>query len=218
MDGFNFSARLHFSELTGVSAENLNGLLNGFRSVSDSSIYHHTHRFLQQHLAISPEPPNDFAYWVSHILGEEELGESLGSIDIMQFTDIGQLRAALIATVENYLADNPRAAQRFCGKGKDFYFIKSISFILPLGIVVHDLPSFASAIEMIPVDSLYFHMFEARLRLGKKSNDFSCWVEQAFGDSVLAQTIARIDPYSYTLDDLRAKLACLIRNSVKVAG
>src|SRR4030043_2133367 len=81
---FQFYTRLHLSELTGLRAANVSELLALIKTVPGSCIYHHTHRFLQQHQYLSPEPPNDFAYWVSEVLGEDELGEMLASIDTVQ--------------------------------------------------------------------------------------------------------------------------------------
>src|SRR3989338_10309421 len=101
-DPFKFYARLHLSELTGLRATTLEQLLKLIKRVSGSCIYHHTHRFLQQHQYISPEPPNDFAYWVSEVLGEGELGEMLASIDTVQYATIRQLREKIIATIETY--------------------------------------------------------------------------------------------------------------------
>lgn len=214
MSPFHFSARLHFSELTGLSAANLEELLAGIKNVPDSSIYHHTHRFLQQHLSANPEPPNDFSYWVSRILGDEELGEILASVDIMQFTALAQLREAIVAVIENYLKDNPRQRQRFSGRGKEFYFLKAVSFIIPAGYVANDLSEFAEILKKVSVDSLYFHMFEARLRLGRPANDFSCWVEET-GNKRLAQAIAGLDPYACTIDDLRRGLVKLVEKNVR---
>jgi len=54
---FRFYTRLHLSELTGLRAATLQQLLELIRKVPGSSIYHHTHRFLQQHQYLSPEPP-----------------------------------------------------------------------------------------------------------------------------------------------------------------
>ena len=82
---FRFYTRLHLSELTGLRATTLRQLLGLIKKVPGSCIYHHTHRFLQQHQYLSPEPPNDFAYWVTEVLGEDELGERLASIDTMQY-------------------------------------------------------------------------------------------------------------------------------------
>ena len=73
---FRLHTRLHLSELTGLKAATLNELLELIKTVSGSCIYQHTHRFLQQHQYLSPEPPNDFAYWVSTVLGEDRLAET----------------------------------------------------------------------------------------------------------------------------------------------
>src|SRR4030043_1557486 len=93
---FRLCTRLHLSELTGLKAATLNELLELIKTVSGSCIYQHTHRFLQQHQHLSPEPPNDFAYWVTNVLGEDELGEKLASIDIIKYSSVGGLRERLI--------------------------------------------------------------------------------------------------------------------------
>src|SRR3989338_6376166 len=128
---FRFYTRLHLSELTGLRATTLGQLLDLIKEVSDSSIYHHTHRFLQQHQYLSPEPPNDFAYWVTEMLGEDELGERLASIDTVQFSNIRDLRETIIASIEDYLKDNLLAKLKFSREGEEFHFMKSVSFILP---------------------------------------------------------------------------------------
>ena len=72
---FRFYTRLHLSELTGLKAATLGQLLDLITNVSGSSIYYHTHRFLQQHQYLSPEPPNDFAHWIEYALGDKELAD-----------------------------------------------------------------------------------------------------------------------------------------------
>jgi len=212
---FRFYTRLHLSELTGLRASTLPQLLDILRSISGSSIYHHTHRFLQQHQYLSPEPPNDFAYWVAEVLGEDELGERLASIDTVQFSNIRSLREKIIQTIEVYLKENPLAKLRFAKEGAEFHFIKSVSFIMPSNYVAADLKEFVDILRKITIDSIYFHIFEARLRLEKQSNDFSYWIETSIGDKELADKISRIDPYTRTLDDLRN---VLIRTIEKRTG
>lgn len=200
---FHFYTRLNLSELTGLKASNMDELLECLEEVPDSSIYHHTHRFLQQHQYLSPEPPNDFAYWVTNALGEKQLGEDLASIDTIQFSTLSDLRKTFISTIKNYLNENPAAKTKFTNKNESFHFIKSVSFILPTGHMANDLPEFSRILEDISVDAIYFHIFEARLRIGKKANDFSYWIENSLGDKKLADSITRLDPYTYTLEDLR---------------
>lgn len=200
---FLFYTRLNLSELTGSMASSLEELLECIKNVPESSIYHHTHRFLQQHQYLSPEPPNDFAYWVTSALGEKELGEDLASIDTIQFNTISDLRQTFVSVIESYLKNNPAAKTKSTRRDNAFYFIKSVSFILSTGYAADDLPNFCHILENISIDAIYFHIFEARLRIGKKTNDFSYWIENSLGNKKLADSISRLDPYTYTLEGLR---------------
>src|SRR5665647_2762257 len=83
--GFNFHTQYHLVELLGSKARNPVELLEGIKTVPESCIYFHTHRFLQQHHYLSPEPPNDFAYWISGSLGLNDIGERLASIDTVRY-------------------------------------------------------------------------------------------------------------------------------------
>jgi len=170
---FRFYTRLHLSELTGLRATTLGQLLDLIKEVSGSSIYHHTHRFLQQHQYLSPEPPNDFAYWVTEVLGEDELGEKLASIDTVQYSNIRNLRDKIVETIEDYLKNNALAKLKFAREGEEFHFVKSASFILPTKYVVYNLREFVDILKKVTIDSIYFHIFEARLRLERGNNDFS---------------------------------------------
>jgi len=211
---FRFCTRLNLSELTGLRATTLSQLLTLIKEVPGSSIYHHTHRFLQQHQYLSPEPPNDFAYWVTDILGEDELGERLVSIDTMQYSTIRDLREKIASTIENYLKDNSLAKLKFARSGEEFHFIKSVSFVLSTNYVAYDLKEFAEVLKKITIDSIYFHIFEARLRIEKPTNDFSFWIENSLGDKKLANSISSFDPYTSTLEDLRKKIIRIIERKI----
>ena len=210
-----FYTRLHLTELTGLRAAGLVQLVRLLKSVPGGSIYYHTHRFLQQHQYLSPEPPNDFAYWVREILGEEELGERLASIDIIQYSTIRSLREKIIATIEEYLDEHPEAKMRFPREGGELHFKKSVSFILPTEHVSYDLREFVDILKRITIDSIYFHIFEAKLRLEKGTNDFSNWIENSIGDKTLALSIARLDPYVYTMEDLRRTITAMIEREIR---
>ncbi len=211
---FRFSTRLHLTGLTGLRALTLSQLVEYIKEVPGSCIYHHTHRFLQIHQYLSPEPPNDFAYWVTEALGEDELGERLASIDTIQFPSIRSLREKIAQTIEKYLENHPSAKMRFAREGEEFHFMKSISFIIPTNHVAYDLEEFADILKKITIDSIYFHMFESRLRLEKKTNDFSCWIETSLSNKPLADAIAKMDPYTYALEDLRKTLIAMIERTL----
>jgi hypothetical protein len=216
LEPFRFFTRLHLTELTGLQATTLEEMVRILKKVPGSCIYHHTHRFLQQHQHLSPEPPNDFAYWVANILGEGDLGERLASIDVVQFTSIRSLREKIIQTIENYLKAHPQANKRFAEEGDEFYFIKSVSFVIPTKYEVADLVEFIAILKKITLDSIYFHIFESRIRLGRKDNDFSNWFEHSLQDKDLADKIARLDPYTYTMEQLRGAIVRIVEK--RIAG
>lgn len=211
---FRFYTRLNLSELTGLHAQNLKELVALIKTVPGSSIYHHTHRFLQQHQYLSPEPPNDFAYWVTEVLGEKELGEGLASIDIVQFNTIHSLRDKIVEMIDVYLKDNPSSASKFTDENEAFCFMKSLSFVLPTNYEAHDLKEFSEILKKITIDSIYFHIFEAKLRLEKNANDFSNWIEDSVGDKKLSVAISGLDPYTYTLEELRKTIIKLIEKKI----
>src|SRR5687768_11757002 len=96
---FRFSTPYSLIELTGLRARDLSELVNHIANVPGASIYYHTHHFLKQHHFLSPEPPNDFAYWVSEVLQEGRLGERLAAIDTVRFTSIRDLRDKLVEVI-----------------------------------------------------------------------------------------------------------------------
>ena len=215
---FTFYTRLHLQQLTGCKARDLKSLLKEIREVSGSVIYHHTHRFLQQHQFLSPEPPNDFAYWVTEVLGEHKLGEELASVDTIQFSSIRALRDKLAQTIENhirYMEKTGRGQFRVSSLEEQFHFIKTISFVFPTPYIAHNLEEFLEILKKITINSIYFHVFEAKLRLEKGKNDFAFWFETSCGEPALAEKLAGLDPYTYTLEGLRTKIIDLIGARVK---
>lgn len=212
---FRFYTRLHLRVLTGFKASNIVELLDLIKKVPGSSIYYHTHHFLQQHEYLSPEPPNDFAHWITNALNEEALGEKIASIDTIQFATIRSLRNEIVRIITDYIKQNPRTKLRFASPGKVFHFIKSISFILPTPYVAADLKDFLEILKRITLDSIYFHMFEARLRLDKETNDFSFWLGTSLMEEELAKKITSLDPYTYTMRDLKNKIIAMVEERLQ---
>lgn len=211
---FRFHTRLYLPVLTGLRARNASELLRHLRSVPDSVIFHHTHHFLQQHQYLSPEPPNDFAYWVKHALNENDLAEKLASINTCEFTNLAALRERIIKVME---ADEMRAKSgrqaAQAHEGDEFHFMKSVSLIFPTPYTAGNLAEFAAALEKVSIHSLYFHIFESKLRLGKETNDFSLWMEKELGEKGLAAKIRKLDPYNYTMEGLRKQIIRLVSGS-----
>ncbi len=210
---FRFSSRTHLTELTGLKANNLHELVDILKKAPEAVVYYHTHRFLEQHHYLTPEPSNDFALWVSDALGDEVLGERLASVDTFGFSGLGALRERLVGIIEESLSAGSNLREAMAGR--EFHFMKSVSVVLPTPYVARDLREFVETLRKISLSSLYFHVFESRLRLGKGLNDFSIWMQDSLGEAELGDEIARLDPYTYTLEGLRLTLIQLIEKRIK---
>jgi hypothetical protein len=161
---------------------------------------------MHQHL--SPEPPNDFAYWVTNILLEERLGERLAAIDVLQFPSIRELRDALVEVISDFLETT--ADVRAAPPGEEFHFMRSISFVLPTGVRATNLREFRDGLAQVSLSSISYHMFDARLRLEQGDNDFAKWIETVMGNQRLAQALRTIDPYTHTEEGLRRRMIGLV--------
>lgn len=205
---FAFYTNVDLVFLTNRRARNLKELLKGIKESSGSVIYYHTHRFLRQHHYLSPEPPNDFAFWTSNVLLERVVGEKLAAIDIVSFPTIRELREKIVSVLEENINNSNNL--RESPEGMEFHFMSSKSFILSTGLVACNLGEFYEIVKGITIYSLYFHMFQARLRLGRIDNDFSIWLRDQLKEVDLAEKISRLDPYTWTLEGLRNKICNLI--------
>ena len=221
VEPFVFYSSLHLVELTGVGGSTLMELAQQLRTVNGSCIYHHTHQFVQQHQYLVPEPANDFACWVSDALGDERLGEALAAIDIMIHPSIRSIREALIKTIEDSLISRPRLKGISAPEGMEFNFLRSVSFVFPAGYQAANLEEFADCVSQISISSIYFHMFEARLRLERPTNDFSNWLAASLGEEQVAIKLAQIDPYTQTGEGIRRAILTILNkriSSLKSAG
>jgi hypothetical protein len=76
------------------------------------------------------------------------------------------------------------------------------------GLVARDPKEFFEVLPQVTNVSLFFHFFEARLRLGRPTNDFSQWLAWR-GEELLANSINALDPYSMTLDEFKERIIAL---------
>ncbi|HMK77475.1 MAG TPA: DUF5752 family protein [Thermodesulfobacteriota bacterium] len=212
-DPFRFQSRTYIKELTGLRAKNLMELVDTLKKVPDSVIYYHTHRFFEEHHYLIPEPSNDFAVWVNDVLGEEILGERLASVNTFEFPSLGALRERIVVIIEEHLAGGTNSREAM--PGREFCFMKSVSVVISTPYVAHDLREFVEALRKISLGSLYFHVFESRLRLGRGLNDFTIWLQDSLEEAELGDEIARLDPYTYTLEGLRSAFIQLIEKRIE---
>lgn len=199
-----FQIQLTLTELLGRRARSAAELRDGIRSVPRSSIYYHTHRYLLQHVRESPEPPNDFAYWTTNSLGRHQLGESLASVNTVDFLGLEELRDRFVSILEAQPSSNDGVCV-LSPEGLEFHFLACRIFVVPAGLTVCNLPEFRDALTRIPAESLYYHMFVPRFLGAGAPDDFSRWFG-AQGRTDVAAALAKLDPYAMTVEGLRRKI------------
>jgi hypothetical protein len=76
------------------------------------------------------------------------------------------------------------------------------------GLVANNAAEFFALLTAVSNASLFYHIFESRLRLERTTNDFSSWLA-SIGATEVAAAIDRLDPYAVTLDQLKRQIADL---------
>jgi hypothetical protein len=192
----------------GTKVVNLRELLHALQEVSDSVLYYH---LVQSRLAVSPptvEFPNDFALWAAMALQDMALAEKLSSFDPLDYDNLGQVRQAMVDILEEYLWDLPFVP--WARSGFEFHFCEASTVVIRSVIFANNLKEFCQALNKVGLDSMYYHFFEARWRLGRPIDDFSYWIETNFGLPKLVAAIRDIDIYFYNLREIRNTLLGLI--------
>jgi hypothetical protein len=199
---FDFRECILLLKSTGRKARDLRELRDDLAAVSDQSIYHHTFEYFVKDIGV--EYTNDFAHWAGEFLEERSLAEQLSIIDPFSAGRIGEVRAGLLATIDAYLTQSP--PPRAVWPGDEFCFNEAIAVIFPAGLRVRNLAEFFLAIKYIEPASIYYHFYEARMRLGSGRDDFSEWLEAALGEEELAGKIRGIDPFMNSLEEIRGRM------------
>lgn len=78
--------------------------------------------------------------------------------------------------------------------------------------MAHAVQEFFEVLPRVTLVSLYYHFFEARLRLERPTNDFSMWLA-AKGATDLAEAVERVDPYAASLDELKGDIVSIGRQA-----
>lgn len=210
---FRFKSQVSLVMLTGLRAKNLAELREHLAVVPESCVYYHTHHFLQQHQFLTPEPPNDFAYWVTNVLQEDRVGERLAAIDTVKYDTLKELRDAIVEVLDAHLKKSQPL--RECPPGEEFHFMRAVLFHLPTPYVANDLQEFKENLKKVSISSLYYHIFTGRLREPLGVNDFSDWFSRALNEPELAKQIEKLDPYTQTMEGLRQRILQLVERRVK---
>lgn len=207
MSKFEFKKSIHLVKILNLKATNINELLEGLEKIPLNSVYYHTHRFLKQHQTVFPEPPNDFAYWIEKALNMKKLSEIVASVNIVEFNKLIELKNKYIEVIKKNT--KPYERNKKCEKNEEFIFMGCKTFIIPTGDEASNLLEFYEKIKSVESNSIYFHVFESRLRTDSPINDFQVWlIENSY--KAAADEIGKIDPYNMTVENLRRKILNVI--------
>jgi hypothetical protein len=208
---FVFRKVLYLVEATGRRAGSLDEMLRALALVDSLSVGYHMHREFLAHKFVHKEHTNDFADWVARVLGDQRLAERLDNLVAFQFRSLESLRGEIARLIAEHLVGEPAASALRVPPGREFYFTMPRSVVMETGLLATDLPSFAAALQAVPASSIYFHLFETRFAgADGRENDFAEWISGSLGLPELAQKVAQIDPYMFSLEQARRKLMQLV--------
>ncbi|MGC2528831.1 MAG: DUF5752 family protein, partial [Candidatus Acidiferrum sp.] len=205
---FYFNTSENLLRISRQKARNISELLESLRRCPPESVFQHTFRTLQEHHFIRHGFSNDLAHWCLSACSEPALAERLASVDVREFTDIEDIRQALIRILESYVQQNQEAATKIADE--PFYFCLADLVILPTSFVPDTLPGFADGLRNVSIHSIHHHFIEARLRLKLMSNDFSQWLLEEMNLPEAARSVNRIDIYTVTMEDVRQQIVRIV--------
>lgn len=193
----------------GKKAVNLREMLQTLREADESVLYYH---LFQSRLSLTfpgIEYPNEFAHWAATALQDLRLAEILSSFDPFDYDNMKQVREAIVEILDEYLWDLPHIP--WARPGFEFDFCEATTAVIRSKIEAYTLQEFCNALQEIGLDSVYYHFFEARWRLGvREVDDFSFWIEYNFDLPDVVREIRDIDIYFYGLRELRQTLLDII--------
>ena len=208
---FDFRACISVLKSTGKKARNLRELRDIISVVSEDCLFHHTYQyFLKGHVL---EYTNDFAHWAGESLEERALAERLANIDPYDLGSIDAVRRALVDAIDDYFVHFPEPREAMASD--EFYFNETVSLVFPVGVRARNLAEFLAAVKYVDAASIYYHFFEARMRLGSGKDDFSSWMDQALGKTELALKVRSIDPFMHSLEDIRRHVIDMVEEVVR---
>lgn len=212
-DPFFFTGCWELREMLGRSARDEQQLLEAIEEIPLDSLSYHTHSFFLRHAYIAGPYPNDFATWAAIQVRDRVLGEKLGILDPYDFEDLEALRTEIVNIIDEHLSQLqiiPRVIY-----GEPFHFMQSRIIEVPTGLEARTLTEFKNTLVTVDASAVYYHNFEAILRLGRRMGDFALWIEEQLDLPDLAQNISNLDFYMASLESVRHQIIKLCDKALK---
>jgi len=190
--------------MVGRSARDEQQLLEAIEEIPLDSLSYHTQSFFLRHKYIAGPYPNDFATWAAIQVRDRVLGEKLGILDPYDFENLEALRTEIVNIIDEHLSQLqiiPRVIY-----GEPFHFMQSRIIEVPTGMEARTLREFRKILATVDASTVYYHNFEAILRLGRRMGDFALWIEEQLDLPELAKKISSLDFYMTSLESIRQRI------------
>jgi len=102
-----------------------------------------------------------------------------------------------------------------CNAGDEFYFSDAITLVFPAGVRAQNLAEFVMGLKYVDKSSIYYHFYEARMRLRNGTDDFSTWFLKSLGLQDLAQEMKALDPFMHTLEGIRGHVIKAVEDKLR---
>ena len=205
---FVFRDAIRLTSPTGVAAATLREFLIGIESAEPAVIHHHLRETPLRFPLQIGNYPNDFALWANVNLKNTPLAERLAVLDPFHERDIEELRERVIESIE--IALDYQGNHQAVLPGHEFFFSRSFSSEIELGMTAYNLDTLIEGIHSVPASSLFFHMYESRLRNVDGSDDLSQWLRDSLGTQDVADRLSDLDFYLLALEDCRSVVVELL--------
>jgi hypothetical protein len=209
---FRFRDAVRLNCPTGVSAATLREFREVIERAEPGVLHHHLREVPLRFTFTFWEYPNDFAIWAANALENHALAERLAVLDPFHERDLEVLRERVLEAVEGSAADG--GATLPVPAGQEFHFSSSISVDLDLGVEARDVAELVARLKEVPASSLYYHLFEGRLRTADGWDDISLWL-LASGSPGAAERLRDLDIYLASLESCRRVVVELLERDAR---
>ena len=177
------------------------------------SVFYHMHGYFLRQRWLMPTYANDFATWAAREVGDHVLAERLAIVNPFEFDTLEALREELVSVIDHHLAR--LSAIPRVDFGEPFYFMQSRVIAVTLGIEARTLAAFRDSVTEVDASSIYYHMVEARARLGRRAGDFAVWIRESLGLAELADQLEQIDTYLSSVERVRTRVVGLVDAAIE---
>jgi len=193
---------------TGLRAQNLKELRQGISLVAEQCLHYHFWSRLLRPQFGEADFTNDFAAWVAQDVGDLETAERLDALNPSLFPDLEALREAVLSVLDERVTRGDFLS--WARSRSDFFFVKAQMLVFDTGSEARSPRELGEQIARSHGGSVFYHFVDARRRTPDRRDDYSTWLASRGVPEEALRPLARLDPYLFTLRELRDRLAELI--------